>query len=230
MDSRKALLNLFQITDSFFPSGAFAYSWGLETYVSEGLIKERNGLKRFLEAYLSGAIKRCDALLVKLSHEAAEKGDIDTIFRLDGLIHSMKLAREPREGSIQIGMQLLHVMRDLHKSNLLEHLAEGIRNGKAFGHHPVVCGLICRVTEISRKEAVTAYLYQTVAGIVSAGLRLIPLGHMDGQRVIEEIKPLIIKIADDVSLLDEDDVSAFAPGIEIRAMRHEDLYTRLFRT
>jgi len=229
MDKHKSLLSLFQIIDSFFPSGAFAYSWGLETYVSEGSIKERSGLKRFLEAYLSGTIKRCDALLVKLSHEAAEKGDIDTIFRLDRLIHSMKLAREPREGSIQIGRQLLNVMMGLHKSNLLEHLAEGISNGKALGHHPVVFGIVCSVIENSKDEAVTAYLYQTVAGIVSAGLRLIPLGHMDGQRVIEEIKLLIIKIVDDVSLLNEDDISAFAPGIEIRAMRHEHLYTRLFK-
>jgi urease accessory protein len=229
MDSRKALLNLFQVTDSLFPSGAFAYSWGLETYVSEGLIKDRNGLKSFLEAYLSGVIKRCDALIVKLSYEASEREDINTAFRLDRLIHSMKLAREPREGSVQTGRQLLNVMRGLHKSTLLEHLAEGIRDGKALGHHPVVFGLVCSVIENRKDEAVIAYLYQTVSGIVSAGLRLIPLGHMDGQRVIEEIKPLLIKIVDDVALLNEDDISTFSPGIEIRAMRHEHLYTRLFK-
>lgn len=229
MSKGKSLLSLFQIIDSFFPSGAFAYSWGLETYVSEGLIKDRNGLKSFLEAYLSGVTKRCDALIVKLSYEAAEREDINTVFRIDRLIHSMKLAREPREGSMQTGRQLLNVMRGLHKSILLEHLAEGISDGKALGHHPVVFGLVCSVIENSKDEAVMAYLYQTVSGIVSAGLRLIPLGHMDGQRVIEEIKPLLIKIVDDVSLLNEDDISTFAPGIEIRAMRHEHLYTRLFK-
>ncbi|GBE33607.1 urease accessory protein UreF [bacterium BMS3Bbin06] len=230
MDRAGSLLGLFQLTDSFFPSGAFAYSWGLETYVTEGVVTDLEGFNEFLRAYLAGMIARCDALAVKLAFDAAEREDIKAVLRLDRLIHSMKLSKELREGSVQTGRQLLKVMGQLHKSAMSGLFAEGIERGETKGHHAVVFGLVCNTIGTGRDDAVPAYLYSVVSGIVSAGVRLIPLGHTDGQRVIERIKPLLIKVAGEITQLDEEDISAFAPGIEIRAMRHEHLYTRLFKS
>lgn len=231
MDDQKGLFSLFQIVDSFFPSGSFAYSWGLETYVNDGIVKDRKGLEEFLKAYLTGSIVSSDALIMKLSFEAAEREDIDTILYFDRLIHSMKLARETREGSIQIGKQLLRVMAELHRSTLFESLHYGIETKKAYGHHPVVFAVVGKALGIYIEQTILAYMYQVVSGVVSAGVRLIPLGHMDGQRVIEEIKPLVLNLVGTVMLRSKDDISSFAPGLEIRAMRHhEDLYTRLFKS
>jgi len=230
MHSQSNLFRLLQITDSFFPSGAFAYSRGLETYVNEEIIRDRRGLEKFLKAYLTGFTAKNDVLFLKLSWEAAEREELNTILRLDRLTHSMRLAKELREGSLQTGRQLLKIMEALHSSLLLERFAGEVETGKAWGHHPVVFALVCSALEISREDSVMAYLYQTVSGIVSAGVRLIPLGHLDGQRAIEEIRPMARKIAEDLVPLTEDDLSSFAPAIEIRAMRHECLYTRLFRS
>jgi len=230
MDRQSNLFRLFQITDSFFPSGAFAYSRGLETYVNEEIIRDRKGLEEFLRAYLTGLTAKSDALFLKLSWEAAEREELNTILRLDKLTHSMRLAKELREGSLQAGRQLLKVMRALHSSKLLEHFAEMAETGKAWGHHPVVFALVCGALEISKEDAVMAYLYQIVSSLVSAAVRLIPLGHLDGQKVIEEVRPMALRVAEDLISLNEDDLSSFAPGIEIRAMRHECLYTRLFRS
>ncbi len=230
MDRALSLVSLFQITDSFFPSGAFAYSWGLETYVTEGVVSDTEGFHRFLTSYITGMIGRCDALAVKLVFERAEREDISSIIRLDRLIHSMKLTKEPREGSIQTGRQLLKVMGQLHRPVLMERFEAALKAGEAQGHHPVVFALVCSCLGAARDDAVLAYLYSAVSAIVSAGVRLIPLGHTDGQRVIEKIKPLLVEVAEEVSGLDEDDMAAFAPGIEIRTMRHEVLYTRLFKS
>jgi urease accessory protein len=230
MHSQSNLLRLFQITDSFFPSGSFAYSRGLETYVNEEIIRDRKGLENFLKAYLTGLTAKSDALFLRLSWEAAEREELSTILRLDKLTHSMRLAKELREGSLQAGRQLLKIMRALHSSNLLEHFGQKVETGKAWGHHPVVFALVCGALEISKEDSVMAYLYQMVSGIVSAGVRLIPLGHLEGQRVMEEIRLTAAKVAEDLIFLNEDDLSSFAPGIEIRAMRHECLYTRLFRS
>ncbi len=230
MHSQSNLFRLFQITDSFFPSGSFAYSRGLETYVNEEIIRDRKGLKEFLTAYLTGLTAKSDALFLKLSWEAAQREELITILRLDKLTHSMRLTKELREGSLQAGRQFLKVMRALHSSNLLEQFAGEVETGKAWGHHPVVFALVCSALEISKENAVMAYLYQTVSGIVSAGVRLIPLGHLDGQRVIEEIRLTALNVAENLVSLSEDDLSSFAPAVEIRAMRHECLYTRLFRS
>ena len=230
MHSRSNLFRLFQITDSFFPSGAFAYSRGLETYVSEGAVRDRKGVEEFLKASLRGLTAKSDALILRLCCEAAGREELDTIVRFDRLTHSMKLAKELREGSLQAGTQLLKVMRALHSFPLLERFAEEVEKGKAWGHHPVVFALVCKALGISREDSVMAYLYQTVSSVVSAGVRLIPIGHLDGQKVIEEIRGMGLKIAEDLAILTEDDLSSFAPAIEIRAMRHECLYTRLFRS
>ena len=225
-----SLIGLLQITDSFFPSGAFAYSWGLETYVTEARVRDMEGLGEFLRAYLAGMTGRCDALAVKLCLEAAGREDMQKVLRIDRLIHSMKLTREIREGSMQTGRQLLKVMGLLHESAMLDGFAQAVERGGAHGHHAVVFALVCNSLGAATDEALAAYLYSAVAGIVSAGVRLIPIGHTEGQKVIEDIKPLLAGIAEEVLSLDEDDISAFAPGIEIRAMRHEHLYTRLFRS
>jgi urease accessory protein len=74
------------------------------------------------------------------------------------------------------------------------------------------------------------YLYSTVSSIASAGVRLIPLGHTDAQRTINEMKPLVLRISEEVKSLGESDISSFAPAFEMRSMRHERLATRLFKS
>ncbi|MBI5043405.1 MAG: urease accessory protein UreF [Nitrospirae bacterium] len=230
MDKHIQILNTLQITDSLFPSGAFAHSFGLETYVSEGLIKNRDGLIRFLTSYLTGMIGRCDAVFARLSYESAKNQDIANIARLDKLIHSMKLTREMREGSIHIGRQIICVIGEMYKSDLLNMLLNMIKEKSMYGHHPVVSGAVSSVLGMDIEDALLAYLYSNVSGLVAAGIRLIPLGHTDGQRVINEIKPLLVRIAKEAESLKEDDISSFAPSIEIMSMRHEYLYTRLFKS
>lgn len=223
-------LGLFQLTDSFFPSGGFAYSRGLETYVSEGLVRDAAGLQSFIQAYLRGLVSRCDALSVGLCREAAERNDLETVFRLDHLLHTMKISREAREGSLRTGRQVLKVMVELQRSPLLEGYQEGIARGKAWGHHAAVFGPVCQVLGIGKDDTVLSFLYQIVSTLVSAGVRLIPIGHTEGQRVLENSKPAILEIAAAVMALGEADIASFGPGLEIGAMRHEHLYTRMFRS
>jgi len=230
MDSGMSLLNLLQLTDSFFPSGGFAYSWGLETCVSGGMVDGVEGLRKFLTAYLVGQFARSDALVVKLAFEAAEKGDLPAIIRLDKKLNAVKTARECREGSLQIGRQILRVINMLRESAFLREFASCIEAEESWGHHAPVFGVVCQVLELSKRSCLDAFLYQAALGVVSAGVRLIPLGHMDGQRALERIKPLLVSLGNEIDPLSENDISSFAPGIEIRAMQHETLYSRMFRS
>jgi len=105
-----------------------------------------------------------------------------------------------------------------------------VEAGKAWGNHATAFALACHAMGVSWQEGVQAFLYQAASGIVSAAVRLIPLGHMDGQRALERSKPLMAEITEEIAPLGEDALSAFTPGIEIRAMQHRFLYTRLFRS
>jgi urease accessory protein len=230
MNDPEQLITALQLGDSFFPSGAFAYSSGLETFVSDGLVCCREDLVRFIDSYLLGLVARSDLLFVKLSCSAAIRGDMDEIVRLDRLIHAMKPAKELREASMQMGRQVLQVMKGLYPSSIARSLWQRLEERKLWGHHAVVFGTVCAGVGVESEKALLTYLYAAVSSLVSAGVRLIPLGHSDGQLAIGELKPVMIRITTAVALLGESDICTFAPALEIRAMQHEHLFTRLFKS
>ena len=138
MDDPERILTALQLGDSFFPSGAFAHSSGLETFVADGLVCDREHLVRFIESYLIGLVGRCDLLFAKLCYDAAGKGDLKEIARLDKLVHAMKLPKELRAASIQMGKQVLQVMKDLYPSVLLQSLWQCLETRELLGHHPIM--------------------------------------------------------------------------------------------
>ena len=80
------------------------------------------------------------------------------------------------------------------------------------------------------EEMAGAYLYSTSTALVGAALRLMPLGQLAGQRILWNLRPLIAKLAAEVQGKTEPDMWAFAPALEIAAMRHASLDARLFRS
>jgi urease accessory protein len=230
MDKPERFLTTLQIGDSFFPSGAFAHSSGLETFVADGLVADKEGLVRFIDSYLIGLLARCDLVFVRLAHLSAAQGDVEVISRLDHLIHAMKCSRELRLASMQMGRQMLQVMKGLYASALVRQLGKGLEDRELRGHHPVMFGAICAAIGVDVESTLLTYVYATVSSLVSAGVRLIPLGHSDGQRAIHDLKRLMTRVAKEAEHLGEADIAAFAPALEIRAMRHESLYTRLFKS
>lgn len=230
MDEHEALLTALQIGDSFFPSGAFAYSSGLETFVFDGQVADRVSLTAFIESYLVGLVARCDLLFVKLSYTASRRSDADEIGRLDHLLHAIKLPAELRAASMQMGRQFLQVMTGLYPSSALQSLLHNLETRKLDGHHPVMFGAVCGATGIKTETTLLTYPYSTVSSLVGAGVKLIPLGHSDGQITINRLKPLIARIAKEVEHLGVEDITSFAPAIEIHSMRHEHLPVRLFKS
>jgi urease accessory protein len=230
MDKPEGFLIALQIGDSFFPSGAFAYSSGLETFVADGLVADREGLVRFIESYLIGLLARCDLVFVKLAYLSAIEADLEGISRLDHLIHAMKCSRELRLASMQMGRQMLQVMKGLYASSLVQQLGKGLDGRELRGHHPVMFGAVCAAIGVDVESTLLTYVYATVSSLVSAGVRLIPLGHSDGQRAIHDLKQLMTRVTKEAGQLGEADIASFAPALEIRAMRHESLHTRLFKS
>ncbi len=226
-----ATVSLLQITDSSFPTGAFAHSWGLETYVSEGLVNDMDSLYEFIESFILYTTARLDAASVKLAHEYTRKKEISSLCRLDRIIHTMKFPSEVRQGSIQTGRQLLRLINELKSEEaILQTFSDKVQRRAAVGHHSVVYGLVCNTLKIPKSEAILAYLYSTVSSLVGAALRLLPIGHTEGQKIIERIKPLLVNTVEIVLKVNINELTGFSPGIDIRAMRHERLYTRLFRS
>ena len=221
----KPLLTLLQLTDSFFPTGAFAHSFGLETYVQLELVNDPEAFEMFLRSTLHHGFRNSDVVAIGLTYKAT---GIEQIIDLDARLTAMKIARESREGSIKIGKQFLRNTAILERNEMLDEYTERVRSGRCAGHHAIAYGLVGSTAKIDLFSAVLGYLHAHIVGQVSAAVRLIPLKPTDGQRIIQAIRPELIDIARYAEEASMDDLSGFTPGLDIRGMQHERLYSRLF--
>ncbi len=221
----KSLLTLLQLTDSLFPTGAFAHSFGLETYVQLELVNDPETFEMFLRSTLHHGFRNGDAVTVGLTYKAT---DVEQIIDLDARLTAMKIARELREGSIKIGKQFLRNAARLERNKRLDEYAQEVQSGRCAGHHAIAYGLVASAAKIDLFSAVLGYLHTHIVGQVSAAVRLIPLKPTDGQGIIQSIRSDLIDIARFAEGAGMDDLGGFTPGLEIRGMQHERLYSRLF--
>ena len=222
------LLSLLQLSDSFFPTGAFSQSYGLETYVQNGMISDKNTLVQFLKTYLLESLATSDCPALLLAYRAEESGDWNKILELDAILAAQKLARESREASTNTGKRMLRAVLGLFPDKRLEQFNELVRLEKTFGHHAVIYGLIARVIELSESEAVLGFAYTSTAGMVNNAVRLIPLGQNDGQWVLMSMADVIRQAVAKSFTVSLEDLGVTAPALELRSMQHERLYSRLF--
>lgn len=222
------LLNLLQISDSFFPTGAFTQSFGLETYVQEGVISSKEDLVEFLTAYLHEGVATSDGLAMVLAYRAAGRGDLEAIIELDQILAAQKLARESREGSARMGVNMLRLAVELFPSHILSRFHHAVVHGEAYGHHSVVFGLVGQSLSVKEEELALAFTYCSALAMVSSAVRLVPIGQRDGQLVLKQIQPAIKSAAAKSIGLSKKDIGSASVALEIRSMQHERLYSRLF--
>jgi urease accessory protein len=223
-------LALLQFTDGLFPTGGYAHSFGLESYVQAGVIQDLAGVEAFIQAHLEGVVGPCDAVAVILALAFGEAGNLQACLTLDQTLDAMKPVAEFREASHQIGRQTLRVAAALTVHPLLLDFSKSVESGLTPGHHPLAFGLTGSALGWTQEDAACAYLYSTTAMLVGAALRLLRLGQLDGQRALWNAAPMITRLAKEAINKGPDDLWSFAPGIDIAGMRHATLEARLFRS
>jgi urease accessory protein len=223
-------LALLQLCDTALPIGAFSFSNGLETYTQQGLIIEAATLQTWLETVLRHVVHGSHLLPVALAYRAAATADWEQLERLDQQLTAMKHARELRKTSIKTGQGLLRLAKQVWPGSAVEHLYALQRQGKVLAHHALVLGVLGWELGWDEGVIVEAAGYQWLSGMVSAALRLLPLGQLAGQRLFSTLLTYLPAMAADIRQQGWDDLSSAAPEFDIRAMQHETLYSRLFQS
>jgi urease accessory protein len=230
MTGDRALLALLQFADGLFPAGGFAHSFGLETYVQDGRVRDRHDLERFIAAHLEGSAGPADAAAAALAVGAAQREDAEGWIGLDARLDAMKTVPEFRLASRQMGRQALRIAAGLGDDLFLARLTRAVDEGRALAHHATVFGVAVGRGGADPERAAAAYLYSTASLLVGAGLRLIALGQLDGQRVLAAMRGRIERLAAAAVAATADDLWSFNPALEIAGIRHASLEMRLFRS
>jgi urease accessory protein len=223
-------LSLLQFTDGLFPAGAYAHSFGLESCVQTGEVRDAAGVEAFLRAYLEGCAAPTDAVAIVSAQRAATNENLASCLALDDMLDAMKAPSELRDASRQMGRQTLRVATHLPCHPFLEEFGKAVAEEITPGHHPIVFGMIGGILGWEALEMTGAYLYSTSAALVGAALRLLPLGQLAGQRMVWNVRPIIATLAEGAQNKNVQDMWSFAPALEIASMRHALLDARLFRS
>ena len=220
-----ALYRLMAWLSPAYPTGAFSYSHGIEYGVEAGLIADRASLVSWVDHILSQGAGRVDAILFCAAYEAAH----DTA-ALDGIVELAAAFRGTGETALESARQgaaFLAATRAAWPDARVEAFAA--RRGEGAIALPVAVALAC-AGRVGLELALAAYLQAFGANLISAGMRLIPLGQTEGQQALAALEPVVARAAAAALATPIEEIGSSALMVDWTSMRHETQYSRLFRS
>jgi urease accessory protein len=216
-DTPLAQLRLLAWLSPGFPTGAYAYSHGLEWVVEAGEITDGDSLRAWLVDVLAHGSGRNDAILLRHAHRAAR--DAAALESLAALAAAIAPGRERHAETMAQGAAFLRAASAWERPVLPEAVA-----------YPVAVGALAGWHGIDEDLTAAAYLQAFASNLISAAVRLVPLGQTTGLQVLAAIETTILAVANDSAMATPEDIGGCAFRSDLAAMRHETQYTRLFRS
>lgn len=213
MTTSTELLTLAQWLSPAFPLGAFSYSHGLEAAVLAGWITDASGLQDWLAALFTHGSARADAtLLAAAFHGATPLAAIDEIAR------ALAPSAERHMETEAQGQAFAQVVEPIWGGDLA---------GLTF---PVALGAAAARQRLPLEPTLTLYLQAFASNLIAAAQRLAPIGQTESQRILHALAPLIEDAARAAASGELDSIASSAFLSDIASMRHETLYSRIFRS
>jgi urease accessory protein len=222
-----ALYRLMAWLSPAYPVGAFSYSSGIEWAVEAGDVTSAESLRDWLVVMIGDGSGFCDGVLFVHAHRAATGDDPAALRAVAELAAALVASKERLLETTTQGRAFLDATRAAWTCEALDRLGAAWDGAVAL---PVAVGVACAGHGIPCTPALQAFLQALTANWISAGVRLIPLGQTDGQRVLAALEPAVTEAAARALATPLDEAGACAWRADIAGMRHETQYTRLFRS
>ena len=223
-------VSMLQLGDSFFPTGMYTTSSGLETLFYDRRIKTKQEVIEFITVCLQFQIGPADCAALSNAYDFAKQENITKIIEIDNILFAMKLIKEIRDASTRSGRQLLNCLSSFSNNNIVASYYQSIKNKTASGIYPVALALAANSLNIKKERACLILLYGFTVSITGAALRLGMLQHIEGQQVIHELKPIITMVIRNNIQRHFSHLWQFSPGIDLIQMKHEKMDSKMFIT
>jgi urease accessory protein len=225
--SASTLYRLMAWLSPAYPVGAFSYSSGIEWAVEAGDIKDAESLRRWLAVVIGEGGGFCDAVFFVHAHRSlADTGDA-ALRAVAELAAAFAPSKERHLETTAQGAAFIAATKAAWSCDALDRLAAAWDGPVAY---PVAVGVTAAGHGIALEAALHAYLHAVTANLISAGVRLIPLGQSDGQRVLAALEGVVEATARKALATPLDQVGSAAFRADLASLLHETQYTRLFRS
>ncbi len=210
-----------------YPVGAFSYSSGIEWAVEAGDINDPQTLRRWIDVVLADGGGFCDAALFVHAHRATAAADDAALGAVAELAAAFAPSKERFLETTAQGRAFLDATRAAWPCAALDRLDAVWQGPLAY---PIAVAVAAAGHGIAVEPALAAFLQTITANLISAGVRLIPIGQTDGLRVLAALEPILAATAARALTCPLDDLGSATFRADLASMRHEAQYTRLFRS
>ena len=218
MTDRQALLRLMTFLSPTFPVGAFSYSHGLEWAVRSGDVASSDHVFEWLADVFAQGSGWNDALLLAASWRAAAAGNREELAAIAELAEAMSPSAERHMETMLLG--------EAFTRSALPWLDEPM----APAAYPVAIGIVAARNRIPLADTLAAFLHALASSLVSAAIRLVPLGQSGGLSVIARLELIILDAAKRAEEASLDDLGSACFAVDMASLRHQTLEPRLFRS
>jgi urease accessory protein len=222
-----SLLPLFLWLSPGFPVGAFAYSHGLEWAVEAGDIVDARTLESWLIDLVEFGALRSDAILFSVAFRSAAAADWPALIEVNALAVALATSAERRLETTAQGAAFVAAARAAWDCEALRRLDQ-TPDGRAA--YPIAVAAAASGHGVPLAASLEAFAVAQAANLVSAALRLGPIGQTDGQKILAALLPPLRALAREALGASLANLGGGAFRSDIAAMRHESQYSRLFRS
>jgi urease accessory protein len=210
---------LWQLVSPALPVGAYSYSQGLEYAHYAGSVHDADSALAWIGDVLELSVARLDLPLLLRAHAAASAGDAATLRRLSRELEARRETAELR-------------LEDLAMGQALTQLFAGLGEPLPERRLTFACAFAAAAARwsIAAEDACAGYAWAWCEAQVAAAVKLVPLGHTAGQRLLLALGERIPACVATAAALDDGEIGASLPGLAIASALHETQYTRLFRS
>ena len=222
------ILGLLQAGDSFYPTGSYAHSFGLEALVQEGVVRDRATLREFIFRSTLPALRHAELPLAAHAWRALATPDWIQLGEICRLASALKTAKEARFAAENIGRQRAELMTTLREHPLAREFLQRA-TADAWPHSPAVSAALegC-VLGAPLAAVLSGITYTTLASLLSAAMKVLRLGQNASQSLLTEAlqeAPAVIAAAEAVPFAE---IGWFNPWLDIASARHETANSRMF--
>ena len=224
------LSGLIQTTDTLFPSGGYAHSYGLEEMVALNQVSSPKDLEEFLMQQILPSLEKLELPYLRYCVEAVEKNELNELVSLNEEISAWKLTREIRDAGKFQGTQLLRMILEIYECPVSERFNQSLQEGNDQCQQITATALLRNAQNAPLTSSMITWIYQAVSNFCSASIKLLRLGELTCQKIIhrcidaERVQDLLSKSLD----VQRDEAGFFNPMLDLASARHELAFSRLF--
>jgi urease accessory protein len=228
--SQLALLRQQSWLSPAFPTGSYSYSHAIEWAVEAGDIHDRKSLVDWLEADLLYGSGRNEAIFFMEAWRCATADNSEKLLKVAELAAAFRSTSEFALETSQQATACLATLRRVWPDPFLESLPELPSQFRIAPVLSVVLGVRAAREKIPASFALPAFLQSYLANLVTAGVRLVPLGQTDGQLAIAKLEEAVLVASAQAGESTIQDLGSAAFMVDLASALHETQYTRLFRS